>query len=127
MAAIVDKLSPIIEKKPPRIANSSEVKFCEIPIAIILARVTISQPLKLFKSNIKSPNILYEVIFIFDNNLYYIKNLINPTIPKIKKSMPDNFCIFFSDIYLFNTFPKARAIESETTIPKIAPRIRNNL
>lgn len=60
----VDKLSPIIVKKPPSIAISSEVKFCDMPIAITLARVTSSQPLKLFKSNIKSPNIVYEVILI---------------------------------------------------------------
>ena len=41
--------------------------------------------------------------------------------------MPESFCIVFSEIYLFNTFPNIIAIESETTIPKIAPKIKNNL
>ena len=53
VSEIADKLSPITVNKPPNKATSSEVKPWDKETAIILARVTSSQPFKLFKQLIK--------------------------------------------------------------------------
>lgn len=53
VSEIADKLSPIIVNKPPNKAISSEVKPWDKETAITLARVTSSQPFKLFKQLIK--------------------------------------------------------------------------
>lgn len=37
--------------------------------------------------------------------------------------MPDNFCIAFSEIYLFKNLPNKIAIKSQTTIAQILPTI----
>jgi len=47
-----------------------------------------------------------------------------PIIPNNKNKIPDNFCIVFSEIYLFKNFPNKMAIKSHATIAQMAPAIK---
>ena len=58
--------------------------------------------------------------------MFFVKSN-NPTNPKIKNKIPENFCITFSENFLLKTFPNIIAIKSLNTIATTAPNIKSIL